>query len=187
MTAVWHFGSAVAVYLALFCRARRARAEPMIDWPGQASKMQLSPPTPANHGPHQDRPARILHLLDRDPDLHRPHQLWPPPRQRPADLAGFRGTGALLQVDGLFRTRCRRCRHRRCRRGGAISFGGLPRWNAARRHDCQRFQQKRLRSRLAPGRPGHWARAKPGIIFFDYTARKATSVPPAFVAKAQQA
>ena len=31
------------------------------------------------------------------------------------------------------------------------------------------------------------ARGKHGIIFFDYTARKATSVPPAFVAKAQQA
>ena len=31
------------------------------------------------------------------------------------------------------------------------------------------------------------ARGKHGIIFFDYTARKATSVPRAFVAKAQQA
>lgn len=30
------------------------------------------------------------------------------------------------------------------------------------------------------------ARGKHGIIFFDYTARKATAVPPAFVAKAQR-
>jgi 4-hydroxybenzoyl-CoA thioesterase len=31
------------------------------------------------------------------------------------------------------------------------------------------------------------ARGKHGIIFFDYTARKAAAVPPAFVAKAQRA
>ena len=31
------------------------------------------------------------------------------------------------------------------------------------------------------------ARGKHGTTFFDYTARKAASVPPAFVAKAQQA
>ena len=30
------------------------------------------------------------------------------------------------------------------------------------------------------------ARGKHGIIFFDYTARKATAVPPAFVAKTQR-
>ncbi len=30
------------------------------------------------------------------------------------------------------------------------------------------------------------ARGKHGIIFFDYTARKAAAVPPAFVAKAQR-
>ena len=78
----------------------------------------------------------------------------------------------------------------RCRRGGAISFEAFHgetlrvdmTANDFNKYGCDLVWRL---SDQASGR--EVARGKHGIIFFDYTARKATSVPLAFVAKAQQA